>query len=224
MLKAILFDFDGVLADTEPLHFRAFQEVLAEEGLQLNERDYYAKYVGLDDKGCFQAVYSDNGRPFTAETIERLIDRKAGIMLTQLKTNHIVYPGIPQFVTTIAPRYRLAVVSGALRHEIEYSLGVAGIRDLFEEITAAQDVRHGKPDPEGYLHALYQLNRVTPLTAPECLVIEDTVQGVHAAHAAGMRCLAISNTLSPNELAQAEAVTSTLRSDDIASLERRFWN
>ena len=179
----------------------------------------------LTIKGAFRPFYFNNGQPFTAETIERLIDRKAGIMLTQLKTNHIVYPGISQFVTTIAPRYRLAVVSGALRHEIEYSLGVAGIRDLFEEITAAQDnLRHGKPDPRGYLHALYQLNRVTPLTAPECLVIEDTVQGVHAAHAAGMRCLAISNTLSPNELAQAEAVTSTLRSDDIASLERRFWN
>jgi beta-phosphoglucomutase len=224
MLKAILFDFDGVLADTEPLHLHTFREVLAEEGLHLNEQDYYAKYVGFDDKGCFQAVYSDNGRPFTAETIERLVDRKAGMLLTRLKSHHIVYPNIPQFVTMISPRYRLAVVSGALRDEIEYTLDLAGIRDLFEQITAAQDVRHGKPDPEGYLHALYQLNRVTPLTAAECLVIEDTVQGVHAAHAAGMRCLAISNTLSPNELAQAEAVTPRLRGDDIASLERRFWN
>ena len=224
MLKAILFDFDGVLANTEPLHFRTFQEVLGKEGLHLNEQDYYAKYVGFDDKGCFQAVYSDNGRPFTAETIERLVDRKAGMLLSQLNSNHIVYPGIPQFVTAVAARYRLAVVSGALRHEIEYSLNVAGIRDLFEQITAAEDVRHGKPDPEGYLHALHQLNRATPLTAPECLVIEDTVQGVRAAHAAGMRCLAISNTLSPNELAQADAVTSTLKGDDIASLERRFWN
>jgi HAD superfamily hydrolase (TIGR01509 family) len=224
MLKAILFDFDGVLANTEPLHFRVFREVLAEEGLHLSEESYYAHYVGLDDKGCFQAVYSDNDRPFTPETIECLVDRKARLLLGQLQTNHVVYPGICDFVTTIARSYRLAVVSGALRHEIEYSLGVAGIRDLFEQITAAQDVRHGKPDPEGYLYALHQLNRVTALTAPECLVIEDTVQGIQAAHAAGMRCLAISNTLSPQELAPADAVTSVLKEEDIASLKRRFWN
>ena len=224
MLKAILFDFDGVLANTEPLHFRTFREVLAQEGLHLNEENYYARYVGFDDKGCFEAVYSDNGRSFTPETIGCLVDRKAGLLLAQLKATHIVYPGIFDLVTTIAPKYRLAVVSGALRDEIEYSLGAAGIRGFFEHITAAQDVRRGKPDPEGYLHALHQLNRVTPLTAPECLVIEDTVQGIQAAHAAGMRCLAISNTLSSNELAQADAVTSTLKDDDIASLERRFWN
>jgi beta-phosphoglucomutase-like phosphatase (HAD superfamily) len=224
MLKAILFDFDGVLANTEPLHFRTFREVLAQEGLHLNEENYYARYVGFDDKACFEAVYSDNGRSFTPETIGRLVDRKAGLLLAQLKATHIVYPGIFDFVTTIAPRYRLAVVSGALRDEIEYSLGAAGIRNFFEQITAAQDVRRGKPDPEGYLHALHQLNRVIPLTASECLVIEDTVQGIQAAHAAGMRCLAISNTLSSNELAQADAVTSALKDDDIASLERRFWN
>jgi beta-phosphoglucomutase-like phosphatase (HAD superfamily) len=224
MLKAILFDFDGVLADTEPLHFRTFQEVLAKEGLHLSEADYYAKYVGLDDKGCFQAVYLDNGRRLPAETIERLIDQKAGILLAQLKSNHIVYPGISHLVTTIASRYRLAVVSGALRHEIEYSLDIAGIRNLFEQITAAQDVVHGKPHPEGYLHTLHQLSRVIPLTASECLVIEDTVQGIQAAHAAGMRCLAISTTLSPDELAHADAVTSTLETEAIASIERRFWN
>ena len=224
MLKAILFDFDGVLADTEPLHFRTFQAVLAEQGLELNEQDYYGKYVGLDDKGCFTAVYSDHSRAFTPETIERLVERKAGMLFVQLKTNHIVYPGIAKFVTMIAARYRLAVVSGALRHEIEYSLGVAGIRNLFEQITSAQDVRHGKPDPEGYLHALGQLNRVTPLTAPECLVIEDTVQGIQAAQAAGMRCLAVSNTFTSDELKLADAVTATLKAEDLASLERRFWN
>jgi len=223
MLKAILFDFDGVLADTEPLHFRTFQAVLAEQGLQLNEQDYYAKYVGFDDKGCFKAVYSDHGRAFTLETIEWLVERKAGMLFVQLKTNHTVYPGIVAFVRTVATRYRLAVVSGALRHEIEYSLEIAGIRDLFEHITASQDVRHGKPNPEGYLHALGELNRVTPLTAPECLVIEDTLQGIRAAHAASMRCLAVSNTFTADELKLADAVTSTLTADDLMALEKRFW-
>jgi len=224
MLKAIFFDFDGVLVDTEPLHFQAFQKVLTLESLPLSERDYYAKYVGFDDKGCFQAVFRENGRAVTPETIRGLVDRKAALFLEQLKTNLVVYPGITDFVMMTAQRYRLAVVSGALRHEIEFSLEAAGIRRHFEQITAAQDVRNGKPDPEGYLHALRQLNRHALLTAPECLVIEDTVPGIRAAHEAGMRCLAVSNTFSPHELSVADAVTSTLERYDLASLVQRFWN
>jgi len=225
MLKAILFDFDGVLADTEPLHLRAFQKVLAEEGLALNERDYYAKYVGLDDKGCFQAVLSDHNPAVTPDMIRRLVERKAKLLLEQLTTNPSIYPGIADFVAVTAQHYRLAIVSGALRHEIEFSLEAAGIRKQFEHITAAQDVQHGKPDPEGYLHALAHLNRQSPVTASECLVIEDTIPGIQAAHAAGMRCLAVSNTFPATELSLlADAVTSTLKGYDLASLARRFWN
>ena len=224
MLKAILFDFDGVLVDTEPLHLRAFQKVLAEEGLALNERDYYAKYVGLDDKGCFQAVLSDQSPAVTAAMIQRLVERKAKLLLEHLKTNLIVYPGIADFVAVTAQHYRLAIVSGALRHEIEFSLEAAGIRKQFQHITAAQDVQNGKPDPEGYLHALSVLNRQSPVTASECLVIEDTLPGIQAAHAGGMRCLAVSNTFPATELSLADAVTSTLQGYDLAALERRFWS
>jgi len=224
MLKAILFDFDGVLVDTEPVHFRVFQKILSEEGLPLSEQDYYAKYVGFDDKSCFEAILSEFGRPVTPETIRRLVERKATQLLEQLKTQLIVYPGIIEFVTMAAETHRLAVVSGALRHEIEYGLDAVGIRRRFEQITAAQDVRHGKPDPEGYLHALRQLDAKTPLRACECLVIEDTLAGIQAAHAAGMRCLAVANTYPAQELTIADAVTSTLKEYDLASLKSRFWN
>ena len=224
MLKAILFDFDGVLVDTEPLHLQAFQTVLAEEGLALNERDYYAKYVGLDDKGCFQAVLSDHSPAVTAAMIQRLVERKAKLLLEHLKTNLSVYPGIADFMAMTAQHYRLAIVSGALRHEIEFSLEAAGIRKQFQHITAAQDVQNGKPDPEGYLHTLAVLNRQSPVTASECLVIEDTIHGIQAAHAAGMRCLAVSNTFPATELSLADAVTSTLKGYDLSALERRFWS
>jgi HAD superfamily hydrolase (TIGR01509 family) len=224
MLKAIFFDFDGVLADTEPLHLRAFQKVLAEEGLALNERDYYAKYVGLDDKGCFQAVLSDHSPAVTPGIIGRLVERKAKLLFEELTTSLSVYPGIADFVAVTAQHYRLAIVSGALRHEIEFSLEAAGIRKQFEHITAAQDVQSGKPDPEGYLHALAHLNQHSSVTASECLVIEDTIPGIQAAHAAGMRCLAVSNTFPAGELSLADAVTSTLKGYDLASLARRFWN
>jgi beta-phosphoglucomutase len=224
VLKAIIFDFDGVLADTEPLHFRMFQRVLQDEGLPLSERDYYQKYVGFDDRGCFHAVLSEHGRPAPPETIHRLVERKAAMMLGQITTTNVVYPGVVEFVKTVAGRYRLAIVSGALRHEIELILTTAGMRDDFEHITAAEDVPDGKPAPDGYLHALHSLNRPAPLLASECLVIEDTLFGIQAAHAAGMRCLALSTTYPPDRLGIADAVITTLKDCDLASLARRLWS
>ncbi len=224
MLKAIIFDFDGVLADTEPLHFRMFQRVLQDEGLPLSERDYYQKYVGFDDRGCFHAVLSEHGRPAPPETIHRLVERKAAMMLGQITTTNVAYPGVVEFVKTVAGRYRLAIVSGALRHEIELILTTAGMRDDFEHITAAEDVPDGKPAPDGYLHALHSLNRPAPLLASECLVIEDTLFGIQAAHAAGMRCLALSTTYPPDRLGIADAVITTLKDCDLASLARRLWS
>jgi len=224
VLKAVIFDFDGVLADTEPTHFMMFRRILDGEGVSFSQDDYYTKYVGLDDKGCFQAVLTDHGRPAPSETIRRLVERKAVMLLEHLKSNLVIFPGVVEFVAMAAPRHRLAVVSGALRHEIAYVLDAAGIRKSFEHITSAEDVRNGKPDPEGYLHALYHLNQNSAVRAWECLVVEDTVPGIEAAHAAGMRCLAVSNTCPADHLTIADAVTDTLKGYDLASLERRLWN
>lgn len=224
MLKAIIFDFDGVLADTEPLHFRMFQRVLQDEGLPLSEHDYYQKYVGFDDRGCFHAVLSAHGRPAPPAAIQQLIERKAALMLGHLTTTRVVYPGAVEFVKNVAGRYRLAIVSGALRHEIELILKTAGMRDDFEHITAAEDVPDGKPAPDGYLHALRSLDRHAPLLASECLVIEDTLFGIQAAHAAGMRCLALSTTYPSDRLGIADAVTTTLKDCDLASLVQRLWS
>lgn len=224
MLKAIIFDFDGVLADTEPLHFAMFQRVLQDEGLPLSEHDYYQKYVGFDDKGCFHAILSEHGRPAPPAMIQQLVERKAVMMLGHITTTRVVYPGVVEFVKNVAGRYRLAIVSGALRHEIELILKTAGMRDDFEHITAAEDVQDGKPAPEGYLHALRSLNQHAPLLASECLVIEDTLFGIQAAHAAGMRCLAVSTTYPPDRLGTADAVIATLQDYDLASLARRLWS
>ena len=224
MLKAIIFDFDGVLADTEPLHFKMFQRVLHEEGLPLSEQDYYQKYVGLDDKGCFQSILLAHGRPAPLETVRRLVERKAALMLEQIKVTPVIYPGIEDFIKRAAGRYRLAIVSGALRHEIELILEAVGLRSSFEHITAAEDIRNGKPDPEGYLRALQALNRQAAVHASDCLVIEDTIAGIQAAHAAGMRCLAVSTTYPAAQLAGADAVASTLKGYDLEALERRFWS
>jgi len=224
VLKAIILDFDGVLADTEPLHFKMFQRVLHEEGLPLSEQDYYQKYVGLDDKGCFQTILSAHGRPAPPETVRRLVERKAALMLERIKVTPVIYPGIEDFIKRAAGRYRLAIVSGALRHEIELILEAVSLRSSFEHITAAEDIRNGKPDPEGYLHALRTLNRGAAVQASDCLVIEDTIAGIQAAHAAGMRCLAVSTTYPADQLAGADAVVSTLKGYDLEAIERRFWS
>jgi HAD superfamily hydrolase (TIGR01509 family) len=223
-LKAILFDLDGVLADTEPIHFMMFQRVLKEEGLPLSRRDYYDKYVGLDDKGCFHAILTAHARPVSPELIQQLIERKAVMLQDSLKAHLGLFPGVVEFVAQAAARYRLAIVSGALRHEIHYILETAGIRKAFEHITAAEDVHNGKPDPEGYLHALRSLNQTSTVHAAECLVIEDTPPGIEAAHGAGMRCLAVANTYPVAQLMTADAIAETLKDYDLTALERRLWS
>ncbi|MGQ0812495.1 MAG: HAD family hydrolase [Nitrospiraceae bacterium] len=222
-LKAIIFDFDGVLADTEPLHFRMFQTVLAEEGLPLTPEDYADKYVGLTDEACFEAILAAHGSRTTSQSAAELVARKTTLMQAALKTHKVLAPGVTDFVTAASRRYRLAVASGALRDEIELILGLAHLRHAFEQITAAQDVANGKPDPDLYLLTLHRLNERAPLAASECLAIEDTPHGIRAARAAGIRCLAVATTLPLDQLGEATAVTPTLAQCDLASLVQRLW-
>ncbi len=228
MLQAIIFDFDGVVADNEPIHFMIFHQVLAEIGLPLTETDYYAKYLGFDDKGCFAAVLTAHERPIQPSLIQDLIARKAKAYLDYIRDHLVIFPGVRELVREAATRYRLAIASGALRHEIEYILEQAGIRKEFEHITSSEDVRQGKPDPEGFLHALASLNRRTqagqrPLSSSDCLVIEDSIPGIQAAHAAGMKVLAVANTHKVEELRDADALTHSLADVNLAELENRLW-
>jgi len=228
MLRAIIFDFDGVVADNEPIHFAMFHQVLAEIGLPLTEADYYGKYLGFDDKGCFAAVLTAHGRPAPPELIQDLVARKARAYLAYIRDHLVIFPGVRELVREAATRYRLAIASGALRHEIEYILEQAGIRKEFEHITSSEDVAHGKPDPEGYRHALAALNRraqpgQAPLAAADCLVVEDSLPGIQAAHAAGMKVLAVANTHTIQELREAEALTHSLADVNVAELEDRLW-
>lgn len=226
MLRAVIFDFDGVIADTEPIHFAAFRKVLAEIGVALTEADYYANYLGYDDKGCFAAALAANGRPAPPATVADLVARKAGAYMEHIRRHLVVFPGVRELVRDAAARYRLAIASGALRHEIEFILEQAGIRREFAHITSAEDVTRGKPDPEGFLHALASLNRERPdepLAAADCLVIEDSIPGIHAARAAGMKVLAVANTHTIQDLREADAVTHSLEGMNLTELSERLW-
>ena len=228
MVRAVLFDFDGVIADNEPIHFAMFQKVLGEIGILLSETDYYTKYLGFDDKGCFAAALEAHGQPAPKSLIEDLVARKAHRYLTHIQQHLVIFPGVREFVCDAAARCRLAVASGALRHEIEFILERAGIRKEFEQITSAEDVSRGKPDPETYLHALAALNaRRAPgqgiLAPTDCLVIEDSIPGIRAGRGAGMKVVAIANTHSLQDLREADAVAHSLEEVTLSDLEQRLW-
>lgn len=229
MLRAIIFDFDGVIADTEPLHFRAFQQVLEGIGLSLSETDYYANYLGFDDRGCFMTALAANGRPTPAETVRSLMERKAVAYLEAVRNHLVVLPGVPTFVRQASRQYPLAIASGALRPEIELILQTIGLRDCFQQIASAEDVARGKPDPEPFLLALELLNKPDgiPTTASikpdECLVIEDSIPGIRSGKAAGMKVLAVANTHAIGELDEADAITPGLDQVDLHELSGRLW-
>lgn len=225
-MRAIIFDFDGVIADTEPLHFAALQRVLADIGITLTETAYYADYLGFDDRGCFMAALQTNQRPITPQLLKDLMTRKATAYLAAVKQRLVIFPGVRELVHEAADRYRLAIASGALRPEIELILEEAGIRKQFRQITSAEDVSRGKPAPDPFLHALEGLNRAEgngALQAKDCLVIEDSLPGIRAARSAGMKVLAVANTHTVQDLGEADAITHSLAETSLDELRQRLW-
>lgn len=223
MLKALIFDCDGVIADNEPLHLAMFQKVLAEDGLTLTAKDYYAIYLGMDDKGCFGSFLARHGRPAEPDRIAELIARKARYFNDALTRELRLFPGVVELVAAAKGRYPLAVASGALRHEIDLILTAGGLHSAFTAIVSAEDVTAGKPDPQGFRLALARINAARPGTPPiqprECVVIEDSIAGVEAARAARMRCLAVTNSYGAAELSAASRVVAGLDQIGLADLE-----
>ena len=214
--RAIIFDFDGVIADSEPLHLAAFQQALEPEGIILTTEAYYADYLGYDDYDAIVAALREAGRPPTEESVERLMAAKAEHFLALVREGVRILPGVPAFIRQAATRLPLAVASGALRREIELILAYAGLREAFETIVSAEDVSEGKPAPESFLLALERLRERVPTLAPgDCLVIEDSRAGIEAARRAGMRCLAVTNSYPASELGAADVV--------VPSLEKVEW-
>lgn len=215
MFKAVIFDFNGVIVDDEPLHLELFRRVLGEEGVPLTDEDYHAKYLGYDDRGCFTAALTDAGQAdFAADTlfITELIKRKADYYYEAIEDRFLLFPGAAELVKKLAAKYPMAIASGALGGEIEVVLRRGGIRECFKEIIASENVTVCKPDPEGYNKALAALNAVgnEQIQPGECLVIEDSVAGVEAAKRAGMWCLAVTNSYKPDQLAKADWIVTTL--------------
>jgi len=225
-LTAIIFDFDGVIADTEPLHFASFRQTLAETGISLTESDYYANYLGYDDRGCFITALTAHQRSIDPAALMQLMQRKARAYLESVKDHLVIFPGVREFVREAAAAYPLAIASGALRHEIEVILEQAGLRKEFLHITSAEDVTRGKPDPQPFLQTLTALNRQCKgqaIEAASCLVIEDSIPGIRSAKTAGMKVLAVTNTHTIHDLHEAHLVTQGLSQIRLSELREQLW-
>ena len=212
MLRAVIFDFNGIIVDDEPIHFKLFQRVLGEEGIVLTEEAYYARYLGFDDRGAFSFGYREHNRPLSHKTLTELIERKADYYQEAIRNHVAIFPGVKALVADLAQSLPLAVASGALRNEIETILTTARLIEHFKAIVSAEDVERGKPEPDIFLKALAVLNAQNGngIRASECVVIEDSKEGIKGARRAGMKCLAVTNSHPPELLTDANAVVKTL--------------
>lgn len=212
MLNAVIMDFNGVIIDDEPVHLMLFQKVLAEEGVTLTDQQYQQEFLGYDDRGCLSAALLAAGRQVTDQGLADLIARKSTYYNAYIRDHMTIFPGVTGFIRRAAEAHALAVCSGALRNEIEYVLGRLGVRPYFRAVVAAEDTTRWKPDPQGYLKTCEALRRAghTPLDEGQCVVVEDSLAGIEAAHRAGMKCVAVTNSYSADQLGEAERVVSSL--------------
>ncbi|OQW31751.1 MAG: hypothetical protein A4E19_00035 [Nitrospira sp. SG-bin1] len=225
-MRAVIFDFDGVIADTEPLHFDSLRRTLAGVEIVVTEQEYYADYLGFDDRGCILEALRAHRRPISPSLVEELMAKKAAAYLSSIKDHLVVFPGVREFVETAAVAYPIAIASGALRVEIELVLEQIGIRQAFRHVISAEDVTHGKPNPEPFLQALAGLNRQSStisISPDSCLVIEDSLPGIRAARSAGMKVLAVANTHTRQDLHEADAVSDSLSTTSLKELRDRLW-
>jgi beta-phosphoglucomutase len=219
-LQGIVFDFDGVIADSEPLHLKAYQQALATDGIVLDRDEYFARYLGYDDVGMFQALARDRGLAWTDRHITELVARKGMKLQAMLEGGEVLFPGAAAFVRAAAAEVPIAIASGALRHEIVQIVEAAGLDDLFAAIIASGDTPESKPSPAPYLLAFEQLQQATGrmLDRQRCVAIEDSVWGLESARGAGLRCVGVTTSYPAAELTGAELIVDGLRSLTIPML------
>jgi len=221
-LQAIVFDFDGVIADSEPLHLKACQQALAEDGLLLDRDEYFARYLGYDDVGMLQALARDRGLAWTDRHITALVARKGTKLQALLEGDEVLFPGAAAFVRAAAAEVPIAIASGAMRHEIVQIVHAAGLGDLFTTIVASGDTPESKPSPAPYLLAFEQLQQASgrPLDRRRCVAIEDSVWGLESARGAGLRCVGVTTSYPAAELTGAELVVGGLTALTLSMLEQ----
>jgi beta-phosphoglucomutase len=217
MIKAILFDFNGVIIDDEPLQMKAYQEIMGKEGIALTEEDYYS-CLGMDDKTFVAEAYRRADKEPETNKVLELTLAKTAKWREMIADELPIFPGMVDFIKKMAKDFALGIVSMAKREEIEFALEQADLREYFSIIISAEDVKNCKPDSECYIKGFNALDsfrikqRHLPMVHGECLVIEDSPPGIVSAKNARLKTLGVTNTVSAEELraAGADAVAKNL--------------
>ena len=205
MIRAVIFDFNGILADDDPIHMQALKKVAEEEGLSFTEQEYMESYLPLNDRDCFQELWRKNGRVLQQPRMDDLIRRKSVYYFTAIDQKDVLFDGAPDAIRAAAERGPVAIASGASIVEIRHILGAAGLMDCFATIVAAEDVRRGKPDPEPFRLAFERLReREGRLEPGQCAAVEDSLGGIQSAQSAGMPCLGIAHSYPRQQLETAK--------------------
>ena len=209
-LKAILFDFNGVIINDESIHEELIDEILLGENLRPEALEYKEFCLGKSDRACLKDILFRRGRVVTDDYLTKLIEAKTQAYQQKLEQSETlpIYRGIEAFLDLIKTQeLAIGLVSGALRREIELVLQKANLADYFSVIVAGDDLEASKPEPDGYLMAIDRLNQSLPnlnLNPAECLAIEDTPAGIEAAKKSGMQVVGIANTY-PLHMLQRQA-------------------
>lgn len=223
MLKAVIFDFDGVIVDSEPLHFRTFHETLMPHGFNLTWEEYKDVYIGLDDRGAFTHALAAMGLPTDATAVRALIEEKSKRFAEVLDGHDLQpYPGVAELLRALHGRHPVGLCSGALRSDIFPILEELHLKDCFNVFVTTDDVHASKPDPTSYRLCAQRLAENFPgagITAAECVAIEDTPDGLVAALGAGMRTIAVTTNFPAEYLANAHRVVNSLAELSVAALE-----
>ena len=217
-IQAVLFDFDGVIVNSEPLHFQAFVRTLAEHDILLTELEYYAELLGFDDKGAFKYIFEKYRKPLDSRTFLQVMTRKSKLMMQMIESKQFAaLPGVEEFVRGLWRNYPLAICSGALREEIEAMLIGINLRDCFSVITAAEDVTVGKPDPMGYLLTTRLLAEKSKkkLEPANCLIVEDAPSVTKSVRSVGFPVLAVTTSYPAEKLGDANWVVDTLEPEAV---------
>ena len=212
--ESVIFDFDGVIVDTEPLHYETFQQILVPLGIGFPWKEYVDTYMGFDDRDAFPEAFRTHGIDLDERRLKELVASKSRIFQEVIRNGVTAYPGVVQTITSLhASGFPLAICSGALRSDILPILAQLGTAHCFTHVVTADDVRKSKPDPECYSLAFHMLRHAHPsrITSPgKCLAIEDTPAGIRAAKLAGFKTLAVTNSCSGKELAEADYLADSL--------------
>jgi beta-phosphoglucomutase len=221
-LRAVLFDFDGVLVNSEPLHHASLREALRPEGIDIDEEEYARTYLAYDDWEAVRIALERHGHRGDGERIEAIAGRKA-VLFEQMQASVPFFPGARELIDRLSAHFPLAIASGARRKEIETILTGAALMPAFAAIVGADDVSLTKPHPEPYLTAMARLVARAPDLAPsECLVIEDSMAGILSGLLAGMRVLAVAHSYAIEKLAKAHRVVPSLEGLTVDELRSMF--